>query len=62
MCEPLEQEVVVLPVAHVEADAVGEDADDEPAAQQRFAHALRFVERHEQEVRSRRQGLEPERA
>ena len=62
VCEPLEQEVVVLAVTHVEADAVREDTDDEPAAQQRFADALRFVERQEQEIRSRRQGFEPERA
>ena len=60
--ERLEQQVVVLAVADRDADPVREDAHDEARAEERCAERLRVVDRDEEEVRARRQRLEPERA
>ena len=56
--QPLEQEVVVVLVAHGRADAVREDAHDEPRAEERRAELRRLLDGHEDEVGSRRQRLE----
>src|SRR3954464_15939756 len=55
-----EQEVVVFAVAHVEANAVREDAHDEPTTQQRLADAVRLVQRKEEKVGAGGQRLESE--
>ena len=60
--ERIEQEVVVLTVAHVEAKAVRVHADDDPGAEQRGRERLGLLDRDEEEVRRRGKGLETERA
>src|SRR5207247_8738449 len=59
MAECFQKQVVVLAVTHVEADSIRKDADDEPATEQRLANVLWVVEGYEQEVRPRRQRIEP---
>ena len=49
-----EQEVVVLAVAHGDADRVREDADDAAGGEQPVGDVARLVDRHVQEVRARR--------
>jgi hypothetical protein len=60
--ERVEQEVVVLTVAHVEAKAVRVHAGDDPGAEQRGRERVGLLDRDEEEVRRRGKGLEPERA
>ena len=60
-CERSKQQVVVLAVPHAEADPVRVDAHHDPGAQQRAGDRLRIVERHEEEVRRRRERRKTER-
>ena len=60
--ERLEQQVVVLAVAHGEADRRPGRRGRRARAEQRVGDRVRLVDRDEEEVRARRQRLEPERA
>jgi hypothetical protein len=58
--ELIDQPIVVSDISHGDSDAVLIPTDEQTPAQERLLDITSPVERHEQEVRHRRQGLEAE--